>query len=76
LGDLNQVDWAAVAATDFRDAAVKEGKQAELLVHGSFPWTLVSSVGVHSMAVKVRAEAAIAGGTHQPRVVIQPHWYY
>ena len=49
--DLDQVNWAAVMATDFRDAAVKEGKQAEFLVHESFPWELVERIGVQNAAV-------------------------
>lgn len=36
-GNLDEVDWQAVAATDFRDMGVKEGKQAEFLMYDSFP---------------------------------------
>jgi hypothetical protein len=76
VGELDQVNWTAVSATDFSDPLVKEGKQAEFLVHGSFPWALVSSIGVHSAAVKARAEAAIAGASHCPNVVVRRDWYY
>lgn len=76
LGDLDQLDWTAIAATDFRPAAVKEAKQAEFLVHGVVPWTLVTTVGVHSPAIQARALTAISAGSHQPRVVVQRHWYY
>ena len=71
LGDLPQLDWAAIAATDFRSAPVKEAKQSEFLLHGSFPWSLVTTIGVHSPAVRTRAAAAIARGAHQPRVVVE-----
>lgn len=37
LDHLGEIDWAAVAATDFRDAQVKEGKQAEFLLNEFFP---------------------------------------
>lgn len=37
LDQLGEVNWAAVASTDFRDMAIKEGKQAEFLIHESFP---------------------------------------
>ena len=37
IGQLDQVNWPAVAATDFRPADVKEGKQAEFLVPSSSP---------------------------------------
>jgi hypothetical protein len=46
LDRLDDVDWAAVEATDFRSAAVREWKQAEFLMHESFPWTLVERIGV------------------------------
>jgi hypothetical protein len=36
VGQLDQVNWPAVVATDFRPADIKEGKQAEFLVHESF----------------------------------------
>ncbi len=51
LDQLGEVNWTAVAATDFRDAAVKEGKQAEFLLHGFFAWRLVRRVGVLSRPV-------------------------
>jgi hypothetical protein len=35
---LHEVNWPAVQAHDFRSPDVKEGKQAEFLVHESFPW--------------------------------------
>jgi ssDNA thymidine ADP-ribosyltransferase, DarT len=76
LTDLHQLDWAAIAATDFRSPAVKEAKQAEFLVHGFFPWTLVTTVGVCSPAIRARVAAVIAAGAHQPRVVVAKAWYY
>lgn len=72
LAELDQVDWAAVQATDFRTAEVKEGKQAEFLVHGSFPWSLVSRVGVKSAGIQTQAGAIIAAVGHQPTVEVRP----
>lgn len=76
LGSLDQIDWAAVRSTDFRDRDVKEHKQAEFLLHQDFPWELVAKIGVMSTAVKVKAEAAMQGVTHKPTVVVEPSWYY
>lgn len=73
---LDEINWEAVAATDFRSPEIKEGKQAEFLVHRSFPWELVTRIGVMSIDVKTRAEASIARAAHQPHVQIQPSWYY
>jgi hypothetical protein len=76
LDQLDQVNWDAVTATDFRSADIKEGKQAEFLVHGSFPWTLVSGVAVNSAEMKARAEEGLSGATHRPPVAIRRDWYY
>jgi hypothetical protein len=73
---LSEVDWAAVVASDFRAADVKEGKQAEFLVHRSFPWTLVDRVGVISPAVAQQVAGALQGASHRPRIEILPSWYY
>lgn len=74
--DLNKIDWEAVAATDFRDAKVKEGKQAEFLMFDDFPWTLIEQIGVinHTMATTVTN--ALATTAHQPAIVVEPGWYF
>lgn len=76
VADLNKVNWPAIAATDFRPADVREGKQAEFLVHDSFPWHLVTRIGVHSAAVGAQVLTILAGAAHQPRVEVLPAWYY
>lgn len=73
---LDQVNWEAVAARDWRAAEVKEGKQAEFLVHGTFPLTLVSRIGVRSMQIQERVEAALAGAGYSIPVQVRPEWYY
>jgi hypothetical protein len=73
LGDIN---WDAVAATDFRQADVKEGKQAEFLVERSFPWHLVEQVGVYSLNVGHRVLAAMKNAEHRPKVEVKKAWYY
>lgn len=76
LPELAEVDWDAVAATDFRSSTTKEGKQAEFLVHGSIPWVLISSIGVASDAVAKQARAAIRHVPHQPPVRVKKTWYF
>ena len=76
LDELDSINWAAVSETDFRSPDVKEGKQAEFLVHGTFPWELVRRIGVCSADMKARAEIALEGATHRPPVEILGHWYY
>jgi len=73
---LSRLNWPAIHATDFRYTLIKEGKQAEFLLYGHFPWHLVECVGVHDqgMAERVGDLLAQAG---QPNVVsIQAGWYY
>lgn len=76
LDRLGEINWEAVAATDFRSADIKEGKQAEFLVHGSFPWELVRRIGVISADIKAQAEANLAHAIHKPPVEILSNWYY
>lgn len=76
LDELDSINWAAVSETDFRSPDVKEGKQAEFLVHGTFPWELVRRIGVCSADIKAQAEMALEGAAHSPPVEILRHWYY
>jgi hypothetical protein len=75
-GQLNVIDWSAVNATDFRDPGIKERKQAEFLVYGAFPWTLVERIGVCSVAARSQALAAMANAVHRPQVTVDPSWYF
>jgi hypothetical protein len=76
LDDLDDLNWQAIAATDFRPSEVKEAKQAEFLVHEWFPFTLVERIGVHSTGVMNQVREALAGVEHQPAVEIRSDWYF
>lgn len=83
LTDLGDIDWHAVASTNFANGVnspgglpVKEGKQAEFLLDGDFPWSLVQRIGVQSQAVAAQAQAAISSAGHQPAISVQPSWYF
>lgn len=75
LADLHELNWAAIAARDWRDTDVKESKQAEFLVHDSCPWQLVSQIGARTLATKALADAAIAQARYRPPVRVLPTWY-
>lgn len=74
LTRLGELEWEAIAARDWRDC--KEGKQAEFLVEQSFPWELVSRIGVRSQQVFMQVSAALQNADHQPSLEIRPGWYY
>ncbi len=76
LGQLGEINWDAVAATDFRPADVKEAKQAEFLIQDSFPWHLVERIGVHSQGIAPRVASAMQGAAHRPTIEIKRDWYY
>jgi hypothetical protein len=75
LGRLDEIDWEAVQATDWRRC--KEGKQAEFLIEQSFPWGLVERIGVFNRSIYVHATRAMRGAEHTPPVEIKRRaWYY
>ena len=76
VAELGEINWPAVAATDFRSADIKEGKQAEFLLDDSFPWTLVDRIGVHSRTVAQQVANAMQGAAHRPMVEVRRDWYY
>ncbi len=76
LAQLVDIDWRAVEATDFRNAKVKEGKQAEFLVRRFVPWSLVERIGVSSARVQSEVLAMLNGAAHQPPVDVLPDWYF
>ena len=83
LNDLHHIDWDAVASNEFSAGSytpsgnqVKEGKQAEFLLHDDFPWSLVQRIGVASQAIATQAHAAMANAVHKPQISVQPNWYF
>lgn len=73
---LDEIDWTSVASTDFRNADVKEAKQAEFLLHHSFPWHLFERIGVYSQAIAQRVSLAMQSSSHRPTLAIARAWYY
>jgi hypothetical protein len=73
---LNQIDWDAVASTDFRDAKIKEGKQAEFLMFDVFPWTLIEKIGIINSTMATEAKTTLANVAHKPVIAVEPNWYF
>lgn len=76
LSQLDKIKWDAVQALDWRQPDLKEGKQAEFLMEVSFPWELVSRVGVRSAAIRDTVIPIVQSSSHRPGVVVEPSWYY
>ena len=74
LTQLDELDWDAVAAREW--PACKEKKQAEFLVERSFPWQLVSRIGVESRRVFGQVSVALQQAEHRPALEVRPDWYY
>jgi len=80
LARLGEINWEAVAATKWGgpgvDPNLKEGKQAEFLVEGSFPWHFVERIGVRSLTVYQQVSNLLTGAEHRPKLEILKDWYY
>jgi len=76
LDDLDDIDWEAVANRDFSSREVKEGKQAEFLMHETFPLSLVTSIGVYSDDVARQVVAILDESACTPPVNVRRDWYY
>ncbi|MGI9251653.1 MAG: type II toxin-antitoxin system toxin DNA ADP-ribosyl transferase DarT [Pseudohongiellaceae bacterium] len=74
LSQLNEIDWDAVRARDWRTC--KYGKQAEFLVERNLPWSLTERIGVYDNAAYQQVSQAITESTHKPELEIIRDWYY
>lgn len=76
ISELNELDWKAIAARDFRDRDIQEGKQAEFLVFERFPFHLVDRIGVWSDSLRSQTVRSLARANQQTSVEVHPEWYY
>jgi len=76
LQHLDRIDWDAVRATDFRDALIKDKKQAEFLLFESFPIGLIESIGAINRSVATSATEIIAATGNTKAVNTHSEWYF
>lgn len=78
--ELVNVDWKVISAWDYRDTLADNDrtrrKQAEFLVHKSFPIELVETIGVYGVEQKQSVESILAKNRHKISVVVEKNWYY
>lgn len=76
MDQLDELNWSAIAATDWRAPEVKEGKMAEFLVFEFVPFSLVERIGVRDAAAREPVEAGLEGSEFSPPVHVLADWYY
>jgi hypothetical protein len=77
VDSLGEVDWTVMPLTQWGGPGsddVKARRQAEFLVHDSFPWSAIESIGVKSAAVAARVRALLGSG--RPPILVRRSWYY
>lgn len=80
ISRLNELDWDAIQANrwsgDTIPPSVKEGKQAEFLIEGSFPWHLIERIGVRTRPIFQQVADTLSRSSNRPKIEILPDWYY
>ncbi len=76
LAELARVNWSVMPLDVWRDQEIKETRQAEFLVHDTFPWTCIRWMGVHNPTVAQAVTAVLNQAPHKPRIEVKPNWYY
>lgn len=74
LSKLSEINWDAVYTRNWGDC--KLGKQAEFLIEHSFPWFLVSFIGVYSAKIFQEVQKILVKSSHIPIIEIKQEWYY
>jgi hypothetical protein len=76
IKDIIEVNWDAVKATNFKDFLVKEGKQAEFLIHDICAWQLIEKIGVLNQKMLDKVNSLLENSKYKPVVAIEKSWYY
>jgi hypothetical protein len=76
VAQLNQLNWDAIGTNQWSDAMIREGKQAEFLIHESFPWRLFEHIGVYDEDIASEVRQTIKNAEHKPTVAVKRDWYY
>ena len=76
ISDISQLNWSAIKATDFRDAQIKEGKQAEFLMFDFFPWQLIEKIGTFNNTIVPNIQNILTSIKHQPMISVERNWYF
>jgi hypothetical protein len=77
---LNRVNWSVMKGnnwfnTDTQPDRLRQ-RQAEFLVHGAFPWRMISGIGVIDEYRLELVRNVLREVAHQPPVRVVRKWYY
>lgn len=76
IEDMVNINWPAVESRDFKESQVKEGKQAEFLLHDYIPWNLVEKIGVYNTEIQNKVTKSLVEVEHKPVISIEKLWYF
>ncbi len=80
LSDLEQVDWAVMRATMWRDTADdpdrKRRRMAEFLMHRSAPLKAINGMATMTTSMESRLNEILAAYQYPMDVKVQRQWYY
>lgn len=76
LDDLDQINWTAVSARDFRQTDIKDAKQAEFLVYERVPWHMIEGIGVFDNYHKDLVANILKAIEYPPPIAVKRNWYY
>lgn len=72
--DLNKLDWNAIHSTAWKE--VREHKQAEFLLEGQCPISLISEIGTFSHVYEEKVKAVLQRNQTYIPVNVHADWYY
>lgn len=80
FADLIKIDWAVMSSKYWHDTDThpdrERRRQAEFLIHDSFPWGLVSKIAVRNQETAENVHKIIENVIHRPTIAIETGWYY
>ncbi|MCX7099465.1 MAG: DUF4433 domain-containing protein [Methylococcales bacterium] len=80
--DLDKIDWPLMKEQYWFDTNDdpdrKRRRQAECLLYGKCPWSLIFGIGTFDETMKMRVDKLLANEqcAHLPRVKVKRDWYY
>ena len=76
LGDLSKLRWDIIESNNWGGDIRRPIKQAEFLVHQSFPWTGVLEIGAMTKEAVEEVERIVSVAEHRPPAQLHRDWYY